>query len=145
MSKGTEDPSVYRLDGRGPAGSQPVFYCKVSVVDPKRIVGDVRDDYGLATEGGSPAGTNSRPNHGAVDGIVVARGSLGAAPCKRCLPVLSRISTEAIISISDRSFCGAQQIIQDARKWSAGRNLGKHAPFRLDLLCAAVVPRACAP
>src|SRR6185295_10134228 len=132
-SEGTEDAPVHRLDGRGPAGSQPVGLCEISVVDPKRIVGDVRDDYRLATKRGRAARPGSWTNGSPVDGIAVGLGQARCGPVQKVFAVFVQYEDRGHHLDIGPLFYGAQQFIQDVRKRSAGRNLGKHAPFGFDL------------
>ena len=44
---------------------------KIPIVDPKRIVGNVGDDYGLATEGGRTAGSGSGADCGTVNRVAI--------------------------------------------------------------------------
>ena len=132
--EGAENPSVRRLDGRGPAGPQPVCHCKISVVDPKRILGNVRDDYGLATEGGRTAGSNGRADCSAVNGVVVGLRQARGGPVQKMLSLFVEHQDRDHHLDIGPPFYGVHQLIQDIGKGNTGRNLGEHAPFHLDLL-----------
>src|SRR5262245_35151687 len=60
--KSSENPSIRRPDRRRPAGAEPMRQGQIAVVGPKRIVGNVYDEYRLAAEGCRAARPDGRPD-----------------------------------------------------------------------------------